>query len=141
MTVPRATLGARASRMNINSLLRELSGPRPSRRVVDRANLGCWHPSTTDIHIPSLRDSHPLSNLKVFACLRDLRRQCSQPLLPVSFKDIAIPPLLWCNVDYELGIARYTSRSDEPRRLLEFEEAELGPYRADTVEDREGRAF
>ena len=42
--------------MNINNLLRELSGPRPSRWVVDRANLGCWHPSTTDIHIPSLRD-------------------------------------------------------------------------------------
>ena len=45
--------------MNINSLLRELSGSRPSRWVVDRANLDCWHPSTTDIHIPSLGDSHP----------------------------------------------------------------------------------
>ena len=61
VTVPRATLGTHASRMNINSLLRELSGPRPSRRVVYRENLGCWHPSTTDIHIPSLRDGHPLS--------------------------------------------------------------------------------
>ena len=31
---------------------------RPLCRVVDRANLGCWYPSTTDTHIPSLRDSH-----------------------------------------------------------------------------------
>ena len=57
---PQATLGTHASRTIINSLLRELSEPRPSRGVVDRANLGCWHPSTTDIHILSLRDSHPI---------------------------------------------------------------------------------
>ena len=38
------------------------------------------------------------SSLNVFACLRDLRRQCSQSLLSVSFKDIIIPPLLWRNV-------------------------------------------
>ena len=60
VTVPRATQCYRRVQMNTNSLVRELSGPRPSRRVVDRANLGCWHSSTTDIHIPSLRDSHPM---------------------------------------------------------------------------------
>lgn len=33
--------------------------PRPSRWVVDRTNLGCW--PTVDTHIPSIRNSHPLS--------------------------------------------------------------------------------
>jgi hypothetical protein len=32
-----------------------------------------------------------ISSLKVLACLRDLRRQCSQPLLSVSLKDITNP--------------------------------------------------
>ena len=47
--------------MNINSLLRELSGPRelprgpqPVCRVRNPANLGWWHPSTTYPHIPSI---------------------------------------------------------------------------------------
>src|SRR5258708_24654260 len=79
------------------------------------------------------------SSLKVFACLCDLRRQCSQPLFSVSFKDITIPPLLWRNVGCELGIAGDASGSHAPRRLFELVEAELGPYRTDAVEDREGR--
>ena len=86
VTVPRATLGTHASRMNINSLLRELSGPRPSRRVVDRANLGCWHPSTTDIHIPSLRDSHPVFALPVFSSLS------SPPIIICHGSDVACFP-------------------------------------------------
>ena len=60
VTVPRATQCYTRVQMNIDSLLKKLSGSRPSRRVVDRVNLGCWHPSTTDIHISSLRDSHPV---------------------------------------------------------------------------------
>ena len=36
--------------MNIQSLLRKLSGPHPLHRVADSANLGCWHPSTTEIY-------------------------------------------------------------------------------------------
>ena len=47
--------------MNINSLLRELSGPRPLFRVRNPAKLGCWHPSATYSLFPSGRDSHSLS--------------------------------------------------------------------------------
>jgi hypothetical protein len=75
-------------------------------------------------------------NLKAFACLCNLRRQCSQPLLSVSFKDITIPLLLWRNVGCELGIA---AGSYAPQRLVELVEAELCPYRTDAVEYREGR--
>jgi hypothetical protein len=75
----------------------------------------------------------------VCACLRDLRRQCSQPLLTVSFKDITVPLLPWPNVDCELGIAEGASGSHAARRPFELVEAELSPYRADAVEDREGR--
>ena len=61
VTIRRCTLCYVRVWMNIiNSLLRDLSGPRPSCRVVDRANLGCWYPSMTDIYIPSLTDSHPM---------------------------------------------------------------------------------
>lgn len=80
-----------------------------------------------------------MSSLKVFACPRELRRQCSQPLLSVSFKDITIPLLLWHNVGCELGIAGDALGSHEPQRLFELVEAELGPYRADAVEDSEAR--
>ena len=48
--------------MNIYSLLRELSGPRPLCRVRNTAKLGCWHPPTTYSHIPGVRDSHSLSS-------------------------------------------------------------------------------
>ena len=47
--------------MNINSLLRELSGPRPLRWVEDSAKLGKWHPTRTDMISSSGTDSHPLS--------------------------------------------------------------------------------
>ena len=42
------------------SLLRELSGPRPLCRV-DTAKLGYWHPSALDIAGSGVTDSHPLS--------------------------------------------------------------------------------
>ena len=61
--------------MNIDSLLRELSGPRPSCRVVDRANnIGYWCPSTTDIHTPGLRDSHPFRPIRN----KQLQKNCEE---------------------------------------------------------------
>ena len=80
-------------------------------------------------------------SLKVFACLRDLCCQCSQPLLSVSFKDITIPPFLRCDVGYEVEIVGGESRGYMPRCLFKLVEAELGPYRADTIEDRKWRTF
>ena len=46
--------------INIKGLIRELSEPRPSRRVAGSANLGYWHPSTMFRDISSLTDSHPI---------------------------------------------------------------------------------
>ena len=47
--------------MNIRRLLRKAEGPQPLCRVVSRANLGYWHPSTTDIILSGVTDSHPLT--------------------------------------------------------------------------------
>ena len=45
---------------NIHRLSRKAEGPRPLRRIVSRANLGYWHPSTTDMILFGVTDSHPL---------------------------------------------------------------------------------
>ena len=43
--------------MNIHELLRKTEGPRPLCGVRNTADLGYWHPPTTD---PRIVDSHPL---------------------------------------------------------------------------------
>ena len=39
--------------MNIKTSIRKLSGPQPLYWDANAAKLGKWHPSTTDIYIPS----------------------------------------------------------------------------------------
>ena len=46
--------------MNIFEPLRKVKGPRPLCGVRNTAKLGCWHPSTTDIILSRIVDSHPL---------------------------------------------------------------------------------
>ena len=96
-------------------------------------------PFLTLTHDSDSRPLHYKSSLEAFACLRDLRRQCSQPLLSVRFKDITVPLLPWRNVYYRLVIAGDALGSHTPWPLFKLVEAKPGPNCADAVEDGEGR--
>ena len=90
--------------MNIRRLLRKVEGPQPLCRVVSRANLGYWHPSTTDIILSGVTDSHPVQTIRRYNCggsrtlaskvicvVRLRRLLSSASILPASYRCARMP--------------------------------------------------